>query len=174
MSRARLEQMLRHSDSEIDDVFGRLTQLVGTELFREDISLSHSDIRKYCIATGVSRPEHVDRKAALAAGFADVTAPPSIFGALTMTKLHDRDQLQEDGVSAYLPLGNLGSVIAETELQFHELALAGEPIVMRRTITDVQMKKGRTGRMIFSWHEARFTGLAGNLKAVFSFVQVCR
>jgi hypothetical protein len=146
-------------------VYGRLRELVGKELYRDEIDLSPNDIRKYCISVGVAQPQPRDGA---------MVAPPSIYGALTMTKLHDRADLQEDGVSAYLPLGRLGSVVGETELELHELASAREPIVLTRVMTDVKLKEGRAGRMVFTYHEARFTGREGQLKALLKFVQVSR
>lgn len=91
-----------------------------------------------------------------------------------MTRLVDKKDLQPDGVAADLGLGDLASVVGEASFEFEAPALAGEQLHLRRTIEDVELKNGRSGRMIMIRHLARFHGKGGRSLATFRFTQVVR
>ena len=132
------------------------------------------DIRRYAMAIDESNPEYYDEEAAKSGKYGRLAAPPGfICWSIQDPKLEKRyDELGEDGLSNFLGVPefpdawSLGWVRAGEEYEFFKPVFAGDTISVTLKLMDVWEKQGRSGILIFTSSEARYTNQDGELLAI--------
>lgn len=139
---------------------------IGHVLPASEMALDRNRLRFFAKAIGETAPEYSDVKAAQAAGYADLPAPPTfLFGAEL-----------DSGATDEL-LGVLGIPIAkllhgEQSFTFHQSACAGDTITVRSEIGDIYDKKN--GALEFVVKTSRATNQKSELVAEMRTVLVVR
>ena len=116
-------------------------------------TVTAGDIRDFTQALGDLNPLYLDRRAARAAGYPDVIAPP-----MFCMRLRGGKMLPE----VPLPAG-LMSLHAGQEIEFHGEIVAGRTYTLSARVADVYEKTGRSGPMNIIVRETRITDADGRL-----------
>ena len=117
------------------------------------VTVTTDDIRDFAQALGDLNPLYLDRRAARAAGYPDVIAPP-----MFCMRLRGGKMLPE----VPLPAG-LMSLHAGQEIEFHGEIVAGRTYTLSARVADVYEKTGRSGPMNIIVRETRITDADGRL-----------
>jgi acyl dehydratase len=94
-------------------------------------------IRRFADALGDPNPIYVDEAAARAAGFPSLVAPPTFAVALTSNERFRHS----------LDLGTRSILHGEQQFEYARPILAGDRIVVRSRVADVQERAGASGPM---------------------------
>lgn len=140
---------------------GKETEPVTREVYAKDI-------RRFCYAVGDLNPLYLDEEFAKGSSFGGTIAPPMFFDIPTITE-EPMDRLKEDG----LPRGGLMPPIKATramaggnEVEFFKPIRVGDRITRRSKIADIYEKEGRSGTLVFTVYETRYSNQNGDLVAV--------
>ena len=113
---------------------------VGFETEETEHEVDRVSIKWFALALGEKNPIYYDRKAAKAAGFADVPAPPTFpttFRDAQDAKL--RDKVGFDFAKL---------VHGQQEYEMPRPLVAGDVLKVRSRVADIYTKEGRSGAMI--------------------------
>ncbi len=94
-------------------------------------------IRRYVDALGDPNPIYVDEEAARAAGYASLVAPPTFPAVLAVN----------DRFRHSLDLGTRSLLHSEQQIEYGRPIVAGDRLVVRSRVVDVQEKSGPSGPM---------------------------
>ena len=143
-----------------------------------DFEVSYRDIRRYAIAIGETNPIHLDRESARTAGYRDVVAPPLFPYVIRMQAygLVDRAGLDEDGSTSedVPPLSTRRAMAGETTIELGAPVVAGDVITVRKRLSDLYEKEGRSGPLVFVDMEFTFTNQDEALVARERFTRIYR
>lgn len=143
-----------------------------------EFSVTARDIEKYARAIGERDPIHVDRVAAVDAGYADVVAPPFFPYVIRMhaANLVDRDRLAPDGsaVDDVPPLPTTRAMAGETTIDIGVPVVAGDTITVEKKIVDMYEKEGRSGTLVFVVQQFTFRNQRGDLVTREHFTRIYR
>ena len=141
---------------------------VGTVLARRSLgTLDAVTIGRYAMTIGATDPAHYDPKAARAAGYADVVAPPNLLASIVEWGIGTPEaQLAPDGTprDGELPLGgDLGLRVmgAGEEMELVNPVTAGTDLVLETTLEAVTPKQTRSGPCVFVTALNTFTSADG-------------
>lgn len=141
-------------------------------------TVGERDIRKYATAIGETNPIHLDRRAAQAAGFADLVAPPLFPYVIRMQSygLVDLDRLEPDGSTAedVPPVPTRRAMAGETDIELGVPVVAGDVITVEKRLTDLYEKEGRSGPLVFVDMEFTFRNQDDALVARERFTRIYR
>ena len=115
------------------------------------VTVSAEDIRSFAQALDEGNPLYSDAKAARAAGYPNVIAPP-----MFCLRMRGGSLLPE----VALPPG-LVSLHAGQELEFHAEIIAGQTYTITARVADVYEKTGRSGPMHIIVRESTITDMEG-------------
>lgn len=142
-------------------LIGKETEAVTREVYAKDI-------RRFCYAVGDLNPLYLDEEFAKRSGFGGTIAPPMFFDIPT-TPEFPQDQLKEDG----MPRRGLTPRIKATktmaggnEIEFFKPIRVGDRITRVSKIADIYEKEGRSGTLVFTVFESRYTNQDGEVVAV--------
>lgn len=122
---------------------------IGRSVTYDPVSITDTDIRKFCFALGVSPESTVINGPP---GRLTLVAPPSFYLAIRLgaPNLVDRSELAADGTNRWGPPIDAPRVMAgETSVQFVAPIVSGDTIIMRTTYEDVYGKRGSRGELAF-------------------------
>jgi acyl dehydratase len=111
--------------------------LVGAEADLGTFTVSAEDIREFAEAVGDLNPLYIDARAARAAGYPDVIAPPTFSMKLRGGRMQPE---------VPLPPGLVG-LHAGQEVELYDEICAGRTYAVRARITSIYEKTGRMGPM---------------------------
>ena len=136
------------------------------------------DIAKYARAIGADDPVHVDKRAAVAAGYRDVVAP-ALFPYVIRVQAYnlvDRDGLEPDGSPSddVPPLPTRRAMAGETTIELGAPIVAGDVITVDKRIVGMYEKAGRSGPLVFVDMEFAFTNQHGEKVARERFTRIYR
>ncbi len=94
-------------------------------------------VRRFAEALGDPNPLYADEGAARAAGFAGLVAPPTFPATLAVN----------DRFRHSLDLGTRSLLLGEQQIEYGRPVVAGDRIVVRSRVADVQEKGGASGPM---------------------------
>jgi len=139
---------------------------IGHELPESVLPIERSRLQFFAKATGETRAEYLDVKAAQQAGYADLPAPPTFLMAAEL------DSGASDGLlrDLQIPLSKL--LHGEQSFTYHKPVCAGDTITVRSTISDVYEKKN--GALEFVVKDSRAVNQRNELVAELRSVLVCR
>ena len=136
------------------------------------------DIAKFAHAIGADDPVHVDRRAALAAGYRDVVAPALFPYVIRMQayNLVDRDRLEPDGSPSddVPPLPTRRAMAGETSVELGARVVAGDVITVDKRLVGMHEKVGRSGPLVFVDMEFTFTNQHAAMVARERFTRIYR
>ena len=125
--------------------------MLGKEHYKGPFPVTRDLIRHFCESVGNAAPVHVDKNAAIEAGYSDVVAPPTLCAIF----------ISEGG----RPNINLkfGKTMFHAGQSVKPLApiLAGDSLTSATCLRDVYPKTGRSGTMVFLTWETTFTNQRG-------------
>ena len=136
------------------------------------------DIAKFAHSIGARSPSHFNTGEARRLGFADVVAPLGYYTVIrhTMANLVALDELTIDGMSADLtpPTTYRRRIAAESRVWFHDRIIAGDSIILTRTLASIVDKEGRSGSFTSVTYRLDFHKSSGSLAVVEDFVRILR
>lgn len=143
-----------------------------------DFAVDVRDIARYAFAIGADDPVHVDRRAAVDAGYRDVVAPSTFCYVIRMQahNLVGRDRLAPDGSAAddVPPLATRRAMAGETSLEVVRPIVAGDVITVVKRVEDVYEKDGRSGPLVFVVMAFTYTDASGDTVARERFTRIYR
>jgi 3-methylfumaryl-CoA hydratase len=141
------------------------------------VTVTAGDIRRFAYATGETDPVHLDREAAIAAGFRDLVAPPMFYVFLRVAPHHlrPRAELEADGSPSedIPPVAIKGAMAGETELELAGSFYAGDEVDCHKRLADLTEKVGRSGPLLFLTFEYRYD-VAGETVVRERFTRILR
>jgi len=123
----------------------KLKQMIGKSTRPQVFEVEKGQIRRFATAIGEDNPVHLDEKAAKAAGYPSLLAPPT-FAAV----LHALEPLFDE-----LDIDSQSIMHAEEEYEYFRPICAGDRISLTHRISDVYDKQAPNGRLIFIVIETR-------------------
>ena len=123
----------------------KFKQLIGKATRPRVCEVEKGQIRRFAMAIGEENPVHFDEKAARAAGFTSIVAPPTFPAALCMT----------DPLLTEVGLDPQSTMHAEEEYEYFRPIAAGDVITVTHKIADVYDKQAPNGRLVFVVIETR-------------------
>ena len=117
-------------------------KLIGKEAEPATITIRADGIREFAKGVGETNPLYFDTKAAEAAGYKDIVAPPT-YPIAFMAESMNADLFFE------LDLNIPSIVHAEQEFEFFRPVIAGDVLAVRGKIADIYEKPGRSGPLDF-------------------------
>lgn len=142
-------------------MIGKETQPVTREVYEKDI-------RRFCFAVGDLDPRYLDEEYAKKTKFGGIVAPPMFFDIPTIQEF-PQDQLKEDGMALSglrPPLRVSRSMAGGNEVEFFRPMRPGDKITRVSKIADIYEKQGRSGPLVFTVYEHRYTNQDGHLVAL--------
>jgi acyl dehydratase len=127
---------------------------LGVESAPVSYDVEKGAIRKFAEAIGDDDPIYYDEKAAQAAGFKTIVAPPTFLCTFRPQELPD---LQIKFGRVRLNGGN--------EYEYYQPIYAGDSITLTAKYVDVSERRGRTGSMVFVITELTFKNQHGEVVA---------
>jgi acyl dehydratase len=128
--------------------------VLGVESAPISYEVEKGAIRKFAEAIGDDDPIYHDEKAAQAAGFKTLIAPPTF---LCTFRAQDLPDLKIQFGRVRLNGGN--------EYEYYKPIYAGDTITVTAKYADVTERKGRTGNMVFVITELTFKNQQGEVVA---------
>jgi acyl dehydratase len=122
-------------------------KLIGKEGAPNTITIRAEGIRDFAKGIGETNPLYFDTKAAQAAGYPDIVAPPT-YPIAFMAESMNADLFFE------LDLNMPTLVHAEQEFEYVRPVVAGEELTLKGKIADITEKQGRSGILDFVVMEA--------------------
>ena len=142
--------------------------LIGKESAPVTREVYAKDILRFCYAVGDMNPLYLDEEFAKSSSFGRTVAPPMFFDIPTLPE-YPLDQLREDG----LPRTGLGPPLKATqamaggnEVEFFKPIRVGDRITRVSSIAEIYEKEGRSGTLVFTVYEHRYSNQEGDLVAV--------
>ena len=142
-------------------LIGKETEPVTGEVYAKDI-------RRFCYAVGDLNQLYLDEEYAKQTSVGGTIAPPLFFDIPT-TPEFPRDQLKKDG----MPRKGLMAQIKATramaggnEVAFFKPIRVGDRITRVSKIAEIYEKEGRSGLLVFTVFEHRYSNQDGDLVAV--------
>jgi acyl dehydratase len=116
--------------------------------------MSKKEFQRFAYATGDVNPRYVDDDAARAEGFPEAVAPPLyLSGVMGWEAGPAEDHLRPDGTgkteTVGLPLEGLRLMGAGQDIELHHDVVDGTDIVAHISLDGVELKEGRSGKLLF-------------------------
>lgn len=141
--------------------------MIGVESEPVTGTVSEKEIRRFCYAAGDLNPAYFNENPD-ASDSGDVVAPPMYYEIPT-TGEYPLDSLREDGlaqVGRSLPLKTTRIMAGGKEVEFIKPMRPGDTITKTGKIIDIFEKEGRSGPLVFTVFENRFTNQDGELVVI--------
>jgi acyl dehydratase len=140
--------------------------IVGKELPATTLTVDAGRLRFFAQAIGETNPVYTDTKAAKAAGYQDLPAPPTFLFGIELENPDQFGFLVRAGVDPRFVLHG------EQSFTYHSIAYPGDVLTATPRITDVYSKKG--GALEFIVKETAITRADGTAVADLKSVIVVR
>jgi acyl dehydratase len=116
--------------------------------------MSKKEFQRFAYASGDANPRYVDDEAARAEGLPEAVAPPLYLSGVMGWEAGPADEdLRPDGTgkteTVGLPLEGLRLMGAGQEIDFHYDVVDGMDIVAHISLDGVDLKEGRSGKLLF-------------------------
>ncbi len=143
-------------------MIGKETEPVTGEVYAKEI-------RRFCYAVGDLNPLYLDEEAAAKSKNKGIVAPPMFFEIPTVQE-YPQEQLKVDGLPLTTnlrpPLKVTRRMAGGNEVEFFKPMRPGDRITRVSKITDIFEKDGRSGRLVFTVYEHKYTNQDGELVAI--------
>lgn len=141
-----------------------------------DYPVTRVDIARFARATGETNRVHYDPETARHMGYDDVVAPTMFPYAIRMHASTLHADLTADGspASDVPPLPTKRAMAGETSITFGVPIVAGDVVSVRKRLSDMYEKEGRSGPLVFVTMEFTFTNQRGETVARELFTRIYR
>jgi 3-methylfumaryl-CoA hydratase len=142
--------------------------LIGKESAPVTREVYAKDVRRFCYAVGDLNPLYLDEAYARETPFAGTIAPPMFFDIPTVSE-HPQEELRTDGLTRdglLPPVKAARSMAGGNEIEFFKAIRVGDRITRISKIADIYEKEGRSGPLVFTIIENRYSNQNGDLVAV--------
>ena len=142
--------------------------LIGQEGESITGGVYEKEIRRFCYAVGDLNPSYLDEEEAKRNKCGGIVAPPMFYDIPTVQEF-PLDELKEDGLPTTglnLPLKATRAMAGGKEVEFFQPMRPGDTITRVGKIVDIYEKNGRSGPLVFTIFENRYTNQDGELVAV--------
>jgi acyl dehydratase len=142
--------------------------LIGKESAPITREVYAKDIRRFCYAVGDLNPLYLDEAFAGETRFGGIIAPPMFFDIPTVLE-HSQEELRADGLpldGLLPPIKAARSMAGGNEIEFFKAVRIGDRITRISKIADIYEKEGRSGPLVFTIIENRYSNQDGELVAV--------
>jgi len=123
----------------------KMKRMIGKATKPVVFEIEKGQIRRFATAIGEENPIHADEKAAKAAGFSSLVAPPTFPGVL-----ENLEMLREE-----LGLDYRSTMHAEEEFEYFRPICAGDEITVVHRVGNVYDNQAPNGKLIFVVIETR-------------------
>jgi acyl dehydratase len=126
------------------------------------------EIRRFCYAVGDLNPSYLDDEEAKSNKYGGIVAPPMFYDIPTVQEF-PLDELKKDGLPTTelnLPLKATRAMAGGKEVEFFQPMRPGDTITRVGKIVDIYEKSGRSGPLVFTIFENRYTNQDGELVVV--------
>ena len=126
------------------------------------------EIRRFCYSVGDLNPTYFDGEEAKRSRYGGAVAPPMFYDIPTVQEF-PLDVLKEDGLAKtghHVPLKTTRSMAGGKEVEFIKPMRPGDKITRVGKIVDIYEKTGRSGALVFTVFENRYTNQDGELVVV--------
>ena len=151
---------------------------VGRQLVHDPYRVTAIDIAKFAHSIGATSPWYFETAAARRMGYDAIVAPLGYYIVIrhTMANLVPLEELTVDGMSSDLtpPTSYKRRIAAESTIRFGERIVAGDNIVLTKTVRSIDEKRGRSGPFTAVTYRLDFRKDTGNLAVVEDFVRILR
>jgi acyl dehydratase len=130
--------------------------------------VTEKDIRRFCYAVGDMNPLYLDESYAGETSFGGTIAPPMFFDIPTVPE-YPQEELRIDGLAQggmLPPVKATRSMAGGNEIEFFKPIRVGDRITRISKIADIYEKQGRSGSLVFTIIENRYSNQDGDLVAV--------
>lgn len=148
-------------------VYERIKAQVGqTRLIRIG-KIERREMERFAVAADDANPLFFDDAFARDHGYAGAIAPPLYLSSvLGWESGPAQDSLCTDGTPSNdamaVPIGGLRLMGGGQELEFHQAAIAGMDVVMEFSVSNVELKQGRSGSLLLVQLQKRFLSAGGD------------
>ncbi len=142
--------------------------MIGVETEPVTGKVYEKEIRRFCYATGDLNPAYLGERVEIGAESGDAVAPPMFYDIPTV-KEYPLDMLRSDGLpqgGRSLPLKTTRIMAGGKEVEFFKPMRAGDTITQIGKIVDIYEKEGRSGPLVFTVFENRYTNQDSELVAI--------
>ncbi|WP_122817961.1 FAS1-like dehydratase domain-containing protein [Nocardioides pantholopis] len=135
------------------------------------------DIAKYCHVMGIEDPVHLDPEVARRRGHRDVVAPIGYHMVIrhALPNIVPIGELAADGGSPDMtpPSSATRRMAGETTVEFLDDLVAGDGVVVTKTLSGLREKEGRSGPLAFVTYDLEYA-VAGTPKVRETYVRILR
>ncbi len=134
------------------------------------------DIRRFCYAVGDLNAAYLGEDEAEGSAPGDMVGPPMFYDIPTV-KEFPLDMLKEDGrakAGRSIPLKATRAMAGGKEVEFFKPMRPGDTITRVGKLVDIYQKKGRSGSLVFTVYENRYTNQNGELVAIEKITGILR
>jgi len=138
--------------------------------------VTKKDIRRFAQAIGDPNPLYYDEEYARETRYGKIIAPPLFCHSFAFEDV-PAEKLREDGLPAAgrsLPLKTNRIMAGGKEVEFFKPMRPGDTITQVGKIIDIYEKEGRSGPLVFTVYENRYTNQDGELVAVEKLTSIHR
>lgn len=142
--------------------------MIGKEMKPLAGEVYAKEIRRFCYAVGDLNPLYLDEEAARKSKQGGIVAPPMFFDIPTAREF-PQEELKVDGLpmaGIRPPLKVMRNMAGGDEVEFFKPMRPGDKITRVSKIVELFEKDGRTGRLVFTVFEHRYTNQDGELTAI--------
>lgn len=136
------------------------------------------DIAKFAYTIGATDPCHFDLEQARRQGYPDILAPLGYYLVIRHTGplLVPRAELLEDGVPNDLTPPSVATrrMAGDSNTRFHRRIFAGDVITLRKKLSSIEEKQGRSGPLAFVTYELEFIDQNGAMVVDETYVRILR
>ncbi|MFC1909799.1 MaoC family dehydratase N-terminal domain-containing protein [Chloroflexota bacterium] len=140
-----------------EEIFAELQRMVGIEAPPEVFEIEKGHIRKFADAIGDPNPLYCDEEYSKKSRHGGIIAPPTFL--LDDGTIAFGDKLMEDCKP------EKGFLNGGIKMECYHPMKTGDVITTRAKLSDVYMKQGKAGAMIFMTVEVSYTNQKGELAA---------
>jgi len=142
--------------------------MIGIESEPITRKVYEKEIRRFCYAVGDLNPAYLGEDESGDPGTEDIVAPPMFYDIPTV-KEYPLDMLSEDGMAKAgrnIPLKTTRVMAGGKEVEFFKPIRPGDNITQVGKFVDIYEKEGRSGSLVFTIYENKYTNQDGELVAI--------
>lgn len=150
--------------------------MIGVESKPVTGAVSEKEIRRFCYAVGDLNPAYLGEPDGERSEAGDIVAPP-MFYDIPNAGDYPLHMLREDGTpkaGSSVPLKTTRVMAGGKELEFFKPMRPGDSITRVGRLVDIYEKEGRSGRLVFTVYENRYTDQDGDLVAIEKLTAIYR
>lgn len=142
--------------------------MIGKEMQPVTGEVHIKEIRRFCYAVGDLNPLYLDEEYACKSKHGGIVAPPMFFDISTVEEF-PQEHLKEDGLPMATirpPLKVTRNMAGGNEVEFFKPMRPGDKITLVSKLANIYEKDGRSGRLVFTVYEHKYTNQDGDLVAI--------